>query len=379
MKVLILHSIQDSPKRHSAVDLWRIYRPWHELKKHVDWQIDESATAIKELEKYKKNKDFTPAEMEKSAKWLGQYDIIHASYFTNAAQFALLMTVQKIYGTKFILDVDDDMFSINPDNPFWLKCTHEDVYNMQQMIKHVDWITTTTERLAHELRKRRSQKADTVMVLPNYLPDVYKESEPDNGDKIVIGYFGGASHYRDLHETGCVEGIAAVMHKHKNVLFKSVGMPLDKYVPRQRYEFIEGQRGTQWAEKLYPKLHFDISIGPLEDTVFARGKSNIKWLESTRMGAAFVASNIGPYQRLKHGECGLLIKNDIESWEYALDELVTDVEKRKRLVKNSKDQLKKNWRLEDNWQSLKNVIERVNREVGSSNSDQPSRKILTVS
>lgn len=379
MKILLLHSIQDNTRTMSAVDLWRIYRPWKELKKHVDWQIDEAPTAIKELEKYKDKKDFTPAELEKSAKWLGQYDIIHASYFTNAAQFALLMTVQKMYGTKFILDVDDDMFSINPDNPFWLKCTHEDVFNMQQMIRHVDWITTTTERLAHELRQRRQQKANTVMVVPNYLPDVYKERKSDNGDKVVIGYFGGASHYRDLNETGAIEGVERVMHKHKNVLFKSVGMPVDKYLPRGRYEFIEGQRGTDWAEKLYPTLKFDISIAPLEDTVFARGKSNIKWLESTRMGAAFVGSNIGPYQKLRHGECAVLIRNDTESWEYALDELVTDVAKRKALVKNSKDQLKKEWRLEDHWQVLKDVIERVHNEVGSSHADKPSGKILTLS
>lgn len=361
MKVLTIHSVGKEDNKTSAVDLWRIYRPWKELAKHVDWQIESAPSAIQHIEKYKDKKEFTKEELEKSGEWLGTFDIIHSSYFTNASQFALLMAVQKMYGTKFVLDVDDDMFSINPDNPFWLKADHEDVFNMQQMIRHADFITTTTERLAYELRKRRTQPDNTVIVVPNFIPKDYKQGKPDNGDKVVIGYFGGASHYRDLNETGAIEGVERVMHKHKNVEFKCVGMIADKYIPRQRYTYVDGQRGQAWAKKLFPTLQFDISIAPLEDTLFARSKSHIKWQESTRMGAAVVASDVGPYQPLKHGNVAKLVKNDSESWEYALDELVTDAKKRKEMVTRAREELKKNHCLEDHWQVLKDAIEFVNK------------------
>lgn len=362
MKVLVLNSVaNDAPdNRISAVDLWRTYRPWKELAKHVDWQIDHAQTAIKEVEKFKSSDEFTKEELEQSAEWLGQYDIIHSSYFTNAAQFALLMTVQKLYGTKFVLDVDDDMFSVNPDNPFWMRATHDDVFNMQQMIKNVDFVTTTTEKLAYEIRKRRTQPAETVMVVPNYLPKVYKEGKPDNKD-VVIGYFGGASHYRDLHETGCIEAVERIMHKHKNVRFHSVGMIVDKYIPKGRYTFTDGKKGNLWAKELFPALKFDIALAPLEDTIFARSKSSIKWMESTRMGAAVIASYVGPYKELKHGELAELVKNDIESWEYALDELITNETKRKEYVKRARKSLKENHMLEDHWQVLQKAMEKVHK------------------
>lgn len=371
MKVLILHSSANGAEdeRVSAVDLWRITRPWQELRKHVDWQVSEQKTAVREIEKFSHTHEFTDNEIEKSGTYLKQFDVIHSSYFTNAAQFALLMVNQQRHGTKFILDIDDDMFSINPDNPFWLKSSDRDVYNMQMMIKNVDYITTTTEHLAKELRKRRTQKADTVMVVPNYLPSVYSFRKPENPGRVVIGYFGGASHFRDLNETGCIEAVERLMHKYKHVEFKTVGMITDKYVPRARYEFIEGVRGEKWAKELLPSLSFDMALAPLEDTIFARSKSNIKWQEATSIGAAVIASDVGPYKDLKHGERALLVKNDIESWEYAIEELITNQMKRKQLVQNSLEDVKKNWLMKDHWQVLKDVIERVtNDKLGSSSS-----------
>lgn len=364
MKILTLHSSANGApdERVSAVDLWRITRPWRELKRRVDWKIEEQKTAVFEVEKYKNKQDFTNEELEKSGEYLKQFDIIHSSYFTNPAQFALLMVNQHKHGTKFIMDIDDDMFAINPDNPFWLKADDTDVFNMQQMIRNVDYITCTTEHLANELRKRRQQKPDTVMVVPNYLPREYTFKKPQNPGKVVIGYFGGASHYRDLNETGCIEAIERIMHRHKHVEFKTVGMITDKYVPRARYEYIEGVRGDRWARELLPSLSFDIALAPLEDTIFARSKSNIKWLEATTIGAAVVASNVGPYKGLDKGNRAMLVQNDSESWEEAIEELIRNIKLRRELVENSLKDVKKNWMLKDRWQELKDVIERVQNE-----------------
>lgn len=52
MKILAVHSDFGDTKKTKAVDLWRIARPIRELKKHVDWQIDEQETFIKGIEKF---------------------------------------------------------------------------------------------------------------------------------------------------------------------------------------------------------------------------------------------------------------------------------------------------------------------------------------
>ncbi len=111
IKILAVHGIDKKVllNRQKAVDLWRIARPIRELKKHVDWQIDEQVSFIPEIEKYKDLKDFTSEELEKAAEKLGEYDIIWSTYFANPTTYVLLKVVQEKYGTKFVMDVDDDL------------------------------------------------------------------------------------------------------------------------------------------------------------------------------------------------------------------------------------------------------------------------------
>ena len=81
MKILAVHSyLGDNDKTKSAVDGWRIKRPLDELRKHVDWQIDEQPTFIKGIEKYKNAKEFTEEEMERAFKNICKYDIVFSSY-----------------------------------------------------------------------------------------------------------------------------------------------------------------------------------------------------------------------------------------------------------------------------------------------------------
>lgn len=348
------------------VDRWRIYNPIKELKKHVDWEIDEQPTLIKDIEKYKSKEEFTPEELERAAKHLGQYDIIWSTYFTNPTFYALLKVVNAKYGTKFILDIDDDMFAIKEDNPIWLKLTDENIYHMQCMIRDADFVSTTTERLAHVVRERREAPPETVLVIPNYISDEYKHEPFDNNGQIMIGYFGGSSHYNDVHESGVIEAIEKIMHEHKNVRFTTVGMVVDKYVPKARYTYNKGAQGEKWLTEVFPTLDFDISIAPIDNSRFSQCKSNIKWQESTRMGAAFVASNVGPYQDLYNGVQAMLVDNTMESWYKALKKLVTKPKLRQALVEQSQTDLKL-WRLELNWPHLVEMFKFVKNYTGKPN------------
>lgn len=362
MKILAVHSILgDNDQTKSAVDIWRIQRPIRELKKHVDWQIDEQPTLIKGIDKYKDKSEFTDEELKKAYLHLSKYDIIFSSYHADATGYSMLKVLEEKYGVQFVMDVDDDMFSVNPDNPFWIKMTDEKCYWMQCMIRDNTWISTTTPELAKVFQDRREHPKDTVFVNRNLIPDDYVEKPFDNGDKIIVGYFGGSSHYADAHESGVLDGLRKLMHENKNVHFKAIGMPIDDYIPRKRYEFIEGKRGDGWINEVFPSLGLDISLGPLNHDIFNQGKSNIKWQESTRAGSLFVASNYGPYTSLKD-KAILVDENTPEAWYRALKRAVEDLEYRKQVVKNAQDDLAKNWRLEDHWTQYKRMFERVYNE-----------------
>lgn len=373
VKILAVHSIfGTNEKIKSAVDLWRIKRPLTELKKHVDWQIDEQPTFIKGIEKYKNAEEFTPEEMEKAFKNICKYDIVFSSYHPDPTAYTMLKVAADRAGVQFVMDVDDDMFSINPDNPFWVKMTDEKCYWMQCMIRDNAWISTTTESLAGVFRERRQgHHKDTVFINPNFITEEYQHPPVDNGGKVVIGYFGGSSHHRDLHDTGVAEAVERLMHENKNVYFRAVGMPLDKYVPRGRYEFVEGKRGKGWVKELYPSLNMDIALGPLEDNLFNLGKSNIKWQEATRAGAVFVASRVGPYKDLRT-DVAFTVKNTTDDWYRALKRLVDDTQLRKRLVATAQANLSANWRMEDNWTYYRDMFTKI-MEAKNANSSTGSK------
>lgn len=362
MKILAVHSaLLKDPNKQSQVDHWRIYRPLRELAKHVDWQIDHEPSFIPGIEKYQSLEEFTPEEMEKAFDKISTYDVVFSSYHPDPTAFTLLKVAADRTGTQFIMDVDDDMFAINPDNPFWMKMDDEKVYWMQCMIRDNAWLSTTTEALAKVFRDRREHPANTVFINPNCIPDDYKHPEFDNGDEVVIGYFGGSSHYADLHETGVLEAVQRLMHENKKIRFKSIGMPVDTYIPRGRYHFHEGKRGTRWIDEVFPSLKMDIALAPLHDNIFNHGKSDIKWQEATRAGAALVASRIGPYAKLPRHVAALAM-NDSDSWYAVIKKLVDDKESRKQLVASAQKELEAS-QLESNWRMYKEMFETVTKKA----------------
>lgn len=360
MKILGVGSyLLEDTNKQSQVDWWRIGRPLRELKKHTDWQIDEQLTYIPGFEKYQSFEDFTNEEMEKALEKLGQYDIVFSSYHADIAGYLLLKIARERYGTQFVLDCDDDMFAINEDNPYWTKMDDEKTWRMQVMIRENAWISTTTEYLANRFRQRRKMKPDnhpdnSVFVNPNFIADDYTENKFDNKDKVVIGYFGGSSHLADVHSTGAIEAVERLMHENKDIHFTAIGMPIESYLPRGRYTFINGKRGSKWTSELFPQINMDIALAPLCENEFNKGKSNIKWQEATRAGAVVVATDIEPY---RHQENIVLTKNTTEDWYKALKPLVSKA-KRQKLLAKAREELKSH-RLENNWHVYKEMFERI--------------------
>lgn len=359
MKVLAIHTGNNPDEAIHAVDLWRVARPFRELGKNVEWEITERPTIMKHFEKYKDAKDFTEEELEATVEDLKQYDIIFGSYtaFMHGMVYALCKLVEQKYGVKIVIDVDDDLFSIKEDNIGWWKAmSHEKTWELQTIIRANHFVTTTNEYLANKLRERG---VEHVYVLPNYITKDYKAKPPKNED-VVIGYFGGASHFQDLNETPAMDAIEKLMHKYKNVRFVSVGMAMLKYLPKQRFEQREGKRGKVFITDVFPKMQFDISIAPLTLSVFNNSKSDIKWQESSMMHAAFVGTKARPYlDTVKNGEDGILVKNTIDEWYEALEKLVLDETERKRLATNAYNRVTKDFLIENHWQEYKEALEEI--------------------
>jgi glycosyltransferase involved in cell wall biosynthesis len=361
-RLLVISSFHNPDKAVHAVDLWRSGRNIREWKKHeTEWEIVERPTIMKFIKKYESKKDFTEKELEKTIADLADFDVVFGSYtaYMHPMVFALCKMVEDKFGTKFILDVDDNMFAVKQDNiGWWLYMDHDKTWDLQTTILKASYVTTTNEHLANVLRERREQKPDTVQIIPNYITLDYK-NEPKTHEGIKIGYFGGSSHYKDLHNTGVIDAVRDIMNENKSVRFMSVGMPVESYLPRKRYTYNDGARGHAWITEIYPQMNFDIAIAPLTDDEFAKSKSNIKWQEASMMKAAVVATDVLPYQCIENGVDGILVKNGKRTWYEALKKLVDDEEYRKTIAQNAYDRIQNDYLIENNWQATRDAIENV--------------------
>lgn len=358
MKILaIVNFVDKDNTKESAIHLWRVKRPLEELKKHVDWDITYQRAIIEDFHGLEEDPDeYIKQYGAQRAKELGQYDIVFASYFTSPHIYTILWAAQEKYGTKFILDFDDDLFNPDPSNfAFWKSAGWQGHEFLTIMARVAPYISTTNPDLAQKIVDN-SEVGVKTFLLPNYISEIYPEQTIDNGDRVVIGFFGGASHYSDVHDSRLLPALEKLMIKHKNVYVKFCGQPADHYLPRGRYEQVDTAQGNDWPTKRLPSLNLDIAVAPLLDTEFNKHKSNIKWQEATRMGSAFVASNVGAYKPLKNA---VLVDNSVDAWYEALETLVLNKKLRNELVAKSKEELKADWRMEDNWQPYKEMFEEV--------------------
>lgn len=356
MKILAISSYVGDPtkKLDSSVHLWRIKRPMLELQKQTGWQVDFQPGLVRDFHGLEQSPDdfirrFGKSELDH----LGQYDVIFTSYFTSPHIYTLIWALQKHYKTKVIIDFDDDLFDVDPGNfGFWRtagKQGHEFLTIIARVAEH---LCTTNDLLAKKLRGK-SETDPSIHVIPNYISDMYPDQEVDNGDKVYIGFFGGASHYLDIHDSNMLPALRKIMHEHKNVYFKVCGQPIDDYLPKKRVIDVPVAQGTEWPTERLPSMNLDIAVAPLLVTEFNQHKSNIKWQEATRMGSAFIGTNTGPYKDIPES-CGVLVNNTVEDWYDAFKTLLNE-EERKRMVKNAKEELKK-WKLEENVMKYKSMI-----------------------
>jgi glycosyltransferase involved in cell wall biosynthesis len=81
-------------------------------------------------------------------------------------------------------------------------------------------------------------------------------------------------------------------------------------------------------------MHFDINLCPLEDTLFNRSKSAIKFLEGAAAGAASIVSPT-VYHHYVHPGKTALVATTADEWAEALSALIERPVKRQELGRNA--------------------------------------------
>ncbi len=278
-----------------------------------------------------------------------------------------LARMLKEAGKKIVMDNDDTFIlegyhplaQFNPDGTAQdnLKRRND---NINAFMKLSDLVTTTTITLADEYRK---QNPNTV-ILPNCIdPDDWDKPLRNEGKRVRIGLVGSvAMEYDYLHlkdvikELGdrddvelCLFGLGDKKHRKNN--------PKVTEVFKDEYEFWDSIKKEHfpWVKiHLYTQqlndMRLDMMLIPRKDNYFNRCKSNLKFLEASMCEIPVIAQSFdnGPYEEVTDGVNGILIK-DNKDWREQINRLIDDKELRRRIGKNAREYVIKNYDIKDHY------------------------------
>jgi len=252
----------------------------------------------------------------------------------------------KSKGIKVIMDIDDLWF-VDQRHPMFHTVKASKIGEMKvDLMKTVDYVTTTTPIFAKTIKERIGLK--NVLIFPNAVNEDEPQFKKDltKSELTRFGWLGGSSHLYDLELMA--SGISSIHNSHKGkAQFVLCGFDLrgtvteiDKNTNQQRqrpiqphetvwykYEkfftddykvltnqykdylnlFTEKPEYTdinepyrrRWTKEIntYATNYntFDVSLAPLVDSLFNANKSQLKIIEAGFFKKAVIASDVQPY------------------------------------------------------------------------------------
>jgi hypothetical protein len=232
------------------------------------------------------------------------------------------------HGVGVVWDNDDDIAALPKNIPAYKTYAGPNArrtrLNMRAMMRAAHVVTAPSRHLADVLGELRDAP---VTVMENYLPAVHKVSRKARGDTVVVGWTASGEHRQDWEGLRLAAVLQRLLDEHPELVVKSIGVRMGFEGPR--YEHVNRVLVQDLPSYV---AHFDVGIAPLLDIPFNRARSNIKLKEYTAVGAAWVASDVGPYRGMGEREGGLAIRND--DWHAALTALIVDAKRRRQLAAN---------------------------------------------
>jgi glycosyltransferase involved in cell wall biosynthesis len=203
----------------------------------------------------------------------------------------------------------------------WLEGQHAHV----EFVSKCDAVFCSTPHLADLY----SLYNEHVYVLRNAVleSDWRRVRKTGEDGKVRIGWAAGKQHAPDAPLVA--EALRRVKKRHPEVEVCLVA----SFDPNSwDFEYVKLPNTPSLATYRQTLASFDISLGPIRNHEMGRAKSDLKWLEASMVGAAFIGSDCKPYATVKHGRTGLLCDTPDE-WETAIESLVVDVDYRLKLAK----------------------------------------------
>ncbi len=260
-----------------------------------------------------------------------------------------------------IYEIDDNIFHFppgHPDSEFFRKIKH---YRAFPLIKSAAAITASTTVLRDYLYKFNRN----IFILPNYIDtEIFGMNLPskNSSDIITIGYAGGRAHAPDFESAK--EALKKILEEYKeNVKLKFYYYIPDEFKNNPRVEWIPEIKDYGKYAAVLKEGRCDIGLAPLNKNFFNECKTNIKYLEYGICGMAGIYSCLSPYDGVRDGETGIIVKEHTpEGWYKAIKTLMDDAELRERIRQNAYNDIIKNHLIQNHYMEWHDVYARLLRE-----------------
>jgi glycosyltransferase involved in cell wall biosynthesis len=273
-------------------------------------------------------------------------------------------------GKPVVYESDDLLLELpedHPDRP--IHYYTQALFPMLRAVVEADALTATTPALCAYLRPFN----ENIFLLPNYLVDRFwplkQTPERRNSPTVVIGYMGSNTHAADLEMITPVLVELLELYGEGIILRFWGGEPPEKLRNDSRVEWDPFQTTDYEAfADHFSKQQCEIFIAPLQDSLFNRCKSPIKYLEYSSMAIPGVYSRVAPYESIiREGENGFLAGSQ-EEWRDCLVRLIESPETRLKMGTLAAKTVSDSWLLSKNahqWQEVYTKVFNIVQVGGS--------------
>jgi glycosyltransferase involved in cell wall biosynthesis len=250
-------------------------------------------------------------------------------------------------GARIIYSIDDDLLDLAPTQFNRWPFTAEELMAVRYFAREADGIIVTTELL----KMRLARLNENIYVVPNALDEQLWRATPAadgtparSSKRKVIGYMGTQTHDADLMMI--LQALRATLRKYQDqVELQVIGAVADRAVfdafaglPVRTLDVGGNVEYPAFARWMVNNVKWDLAIAPLEDDVFTRCKSDIKFLDYSAVGIPGIYSNGPVYGKtVRHLETGYLADNNPDSWLDAFELLLNDDQLRQQIAERAQN------------------------------------------
>jgi len=259
-------------------------------------------------------------------------DVILSNILVNPPEMLKMLDLRKWSGAKWVVDIDDDIYSVSQDNP-GKKNAERYAEFIEACLKLADGVIVSTPRLK-EVYKGLNPN---IYVNPNGQDmDVWAKlmkkhkHKPHSG--VRIGWRGASGHGGDV---ALIKPAIDALQKEYDITLVTLGVK-----PSFKTEHHDWVGTLEFQEELV-KMDLDIALVPLLDKPYNWAKSNIAVQEFGAMKVPVVAS---PVENQRNMPCGYASNN--YEWYQEIEKLIVNKKYRKQMGENLYNHVKKCWSVE---------------------------------